>query len=126
MPRDEGSVLLRATLEPKAEKELAGDGLSTRANPSNGGQTSDENPQPVRGHADEFTVSIPLEKALENPPKPVPAADGRFLFQKETVIGPDDRVRVQVTNVWPFSAQGHLIIRFPNGGVFIGSGTLVD
>jgi V8-like Glu-specific endopeptidase len=126
MPKEEGSVLLRATLEPKANKETVGDGLSTRANPANGGQTSEDNPQPVSGHADGFIVNIPLGQALENPSKPVPADDGRFLFQRETVIGPDDRVRVQATNVWPFSAHGHMIMRFPNGQVFIGTGTLVD
>jgi V8-like Glu-specific endopeptidase len=122
----EGSVLRRATLEPKAQKETVGDGLSTRANPANGGQTSGDNPQPVRGHADEFTVNIPLGKALKNPSKPVPADDGRFLFLRESVLGVDDRVRIQTTNAWPFSAHGHMIMRFPNGNVFIGTGTLVD
>jgi glutamyl endopeptidase len=126
MPKEEGSVLLRATLEPKAQKEVAGDGLSTMGNPANGGQTSPENPVPVRGYADAFEVNIPLEDSLANPSRPVPADDGRFLFQRETVIGPDNRVRVQATNAWPFSAHGHMIMRFPNGQVFIGSGTLVD
>lgn len=126
MPKEEGSVLLRATLKPKAQKEMAGAGLGTRANPSNNGQTSDANPSPVGGYADAFRVNIPLDAAIENPPHPVPTDDGRFLFQREIVIGPDDRVRVQATGAWPYSAHGHIIMRFPNGQVYIGSGTLVD
>lgn len=134
MPKQEGSVLLRATHKPKVEKEVAAKaiaakamstgGLSTSAT-RGGGEPSEENPRPVRGHAEGFSVSIPLEKALTNPPKPVRAPDGRFLFQKETVIGQDDRVRIQATNAWPFSVHGHMIMRFPNGQVFIGTGTLV-
>lgn len=126
MPKEEGSVLLRATLKPKEQKELAGDLSGTRANPSNNGRTSEANPAVVGGYADGFRVNIPLDAAIENPPRPVPTADGRFLFQRESVQGPDDRIRVEATEAWPYSAHGHMIMRFPNGQVYIGSGTLVD
>lgn len=125
MSTQEGSVLRRATLKPKPQNEAAAVGLSTRANPANGGRTSEANPRPAGGHAEDFSVRIPLEKALKDPPKPVRTSDGRFLFQKETVIGQDDRVRVHETTAWPFTVHGHMIMRFPNGQVFIGSGTLV-
>lgn len=85
---------------------------------------SDINPTPVTGFANEFisdTVYKPNSECCAT------ESDGHlFLYQPEVIIEPDDRVRVNNTNTWPYSVQGHMIMKFPNGKVYIGSGTMVS
>jgi V8-like Glu-specific endopeptidase len=38
----------------------------------------------------------------------------------------DNRIRVEDTAAWPFSAVGHLVVTFPSGRQYIGSGTMVN
>lgn len=47
-------------------------------------------------------------------------------FRTEVIIGPDDRRRIKNTTAWPWRVHGHMRMRFPNGRVYIGSGTMVN
>lgn len=44
----------------------------------------------------------------------------------ESVIGPDQRVRIRHTTQWPWTVQGKVTMIFPSGGRYIGSGTLIN
>ncbi|MEZ4733756.1 MAG: trypsin-like peptidase domain-containing protein [Caldilineaceae bacterium] len=85
---------------------------------------AENNPVPVAGYADSpegtvLSTQLPEPALAETP-------SGRFLFHPEIVFPPDDRVRVEKTSAWPYSVHGHMIMRFPNGQVYIGSGTMVN
>ena len=54
-------------------------------------------------------------------------SDGRYaITQSEVIIGTDDRKRITNTNSWPWRVHGHMIMTFPNGKRYIGSGTLIN
>jgi len=83
-----------------------------------------ENPEPVKGYIERFrsdTLCVPSKEC-----QPINSGKQLFLYQPEVIIGPDDRVRVTNTLAWPYTVQGHMIMRFPNGKVYIGSGTMVS
>lgn len=82
------------------------------------------NPESVSGYTNKFiSDSLCIPKSECNPSK----VDGHlYLHQPEVIIGPDDRVRVNNTSAWPYTVQGHMIMKFPNGKVYIGSGTMVS
>jgi V8-like Glu-specific endopeptidase len=80
------------------------------------------NPEPVSGYVDRFVSDSLSARGAESAS---PSAVGR-LFVSEVIIGPDDRVRVPGTSAWPYRVHGHMIMRFPNGNVYIGSGTMVS
>jgi V8-like Glu-specific endopeptidase len=80
----------------------------------------DESVAVVSGPAEETeTEEIPARLGKLNQ-----GTDGRFGY--EVIIGPDDRVRVNNTTAWPWSVQGHMLMKFPNGRWYIGSGTMVN
>lgn len=83
-----------------------------------------ENPEPVTG----FLKDLRSEKECLPNKKCKPSKSERdlFLYQPEVIIGPDDRIRVTNTRAWPYSVQGHMIMQFPNGKVYIGSGTMIS
>lgn len=78
-----------------------------------------ENPEAVEGYAD--ITDEDLEPKIELRAE----EDGRFGIM-EVVIPPDQRQRVTNTTAWPYRVHGHLIMRFPNGKTYIGSGTMVN
>ncbi|MDD1018094.1 trypsin-like peptidase domain-containing protein [Pseudomonas sp. TNT2022 ID1048] len=83
-----------------------------------------ENPEPVSEFVKDFrsdTEFLPNKKC-----KPSKSERDLFLYQPEVIIWPDDRIRVTNTRAWPYSVQGHMIMRFPNGKVYIGSGTMIS
>lgn len=50
--------------------------------------------------------------------------DGHFDIEK--VFPPDDRIQITSTSSWPWCVQGHMVMTFPNGKRYIGSGTMVQ
>jgi glutamyl endopeptidase len=50
----------------------------------------------------------------------------RRLPGTKRIVTADNRIRIMDTAAWPFSALGHLIVTFPSGRQFIGSGTVVN
>jgi V8-like Glu-specific endopeptidase len=42
------------------------------------------------------------------------------------LLSDDNRTRITNTTAWPYSVQGHLIITYPDGSQYIGSGTMVN
>lgn len=83
-----------------------------------------DNPTPVTGYIESFRLEMDGVPSKEC--HPIKSEKQLFLYQPEVIIGPDDRVRVTNTRAWPYSVQGHMIMRFPNGKVYIGSGTMVS
>lgn len=114
---------------PKARNKIvisAFDGGSSTESFSPKGieKNATENPTPVTGFADVLrseTECVPNENC-----KSTDSGKTLFLYQPEVIHGPDDRVRVTNTRSWPYTVQGHMIMRFPNGKVYIGSGTMVS
>lgn len=106
------------------------DGRSATASfrPTRAAGPAGNNPKPVEGYAKSEDVARKTAStdvgglALE--------PDGRYCMggapAPEVIIGRDDRVRVNNPRAWPFSVHGHMVMRFPNGKTFIGSGTLVN
>ena len=80
------------------------------------------NPEPVTGYIEDFRSEAGL---IPNKKYELDKSVG-FSYQQEVVIGPDDRARVTNTRAWPYTVQGHMIMKFPNGKVYIGSGTMVS
>lgn len=83
-------------------------------------KSAPDNPKPVSGYIENFRAETEL---VSN--RSYLVADSGILYQQEVVIGPDDRVRVTNTLAWPYTVQGHMIMLFPNGKRYIGSGTMV-
>ncbi len=56
------------------------------------------------------------------------AVEGRVKLLSRTLAGnpADNRVRVTNTTAWPNSVHGHVIITYPDGKQYIGSGTMVN
>lgn len=83
-----------------------------------------DNPRPVTGYVQLFASDVArVRNAVCSPPV---GSNRLFIDEPEAVLGPDDRVRVANTSVWPFAVQGHLVMKFPNGKAYIGSGTMVS
>ncbi len=55
-----------------------------------------------------------------------PAVGGPLFRMPEVVIGTDQRRRVNTTTTFPWRTQCKLFLTFPDGGQFIGSGTLIQ
>jgi len=102
------------------------DGVSTTNSfvPTSIESALSQNPKPVSGYADSFRSDKDLSPKLLS----LASLDdaGRFRHQPEVIIGPDDRERVSNPQVWPYCVHGHMIMRFPNGKVYIGTGTMVN
>jgi glutamyl endopeptidase len=102
--------------------------LATDTFRPDGAEVSGDNPTPVEGFAT-FAESEAISE-FDQVGTPVLTEDGRYRLEMpdvaEAVIGTDERVRVTVTNAWPWRVQGHMEMQFPNGKWFIGSGTLVN
>jgi glutamyl endopeptidase len=93
-----------------------------------GVEISKENPTPAEGYA---SVEESAEMGVvEHRGTPVLTEDGRYRLElpavEETVLLPDQRIRVTVPKAWPWCVQGHMEMQFPNGKWFIGSGTMVN
>lgn len=84
-----------------------------------------ENPVPVSGYAERFSEPSPIINP-KTPYKLVQGSDGRFKLEPSVIIGPDNRIRITNTTSWPYPVHGHLIMRFPNGATYIGTGTMVN
>jgi glutamyl endopeptidase len=84
-----------------------------------------QNPTPVDGLAG-MSRQPEITPADEGSGKLVRRDDGRYYFEPTVIIGRDDRVRVGNPTARPWRVHGHLIIRFPNGRTYIGSGTMVN
>ncbi len=100
-------------------------GASTESfSPEGVEKKSANNPEPVTGYIERFRSETECAPSKECHP----ASSGQklYLYQTEVIIGPDDRVRVTNTRAWPYTVQGHMVMRFPNGKVYIGSGTMVS
>ena len=82
------------------------------------------NPAPVSGFVDRFRSE--RDFSVSRACHPGRTDSPLFLHQPEVIIGPDDRVRVTQPRSWPYSVHGHMIMQFPNGKVYIGSGTMVS
>jgi V8-like Glu-specific endopeptidase len=56
------------------------------------------------------------------------AARGKVTLRSKAraPAGVDNRVRITNTTTWPYSVHGHVIITFPDGKQYIGSGTVVN
>ena len=46
-------------------------------------------------------------------------------FPEAKLTDGDNRVRITNTTVWPWTVQGHMIMTFPDGSQYIGSGTML-
>ena len=79
------------------------------------------NPESVDGYSDAIE-----EEELDDYQDLEYLEDHDWYGSPEVVIGPDQRIRVNTTNAWPYAVHGHLIMRFPNGRTYIGSGTMVN
>lgn len=88
--------------------------------------------QPKGIEADAEALSLPTgflnsdtQEAMQLQSEAVESVgDGRY--QSEIVFLPDDRIRITATTQWPWTVQGHIRMRFPNGKSYIGSGTMVN
>lgn len=114
---------------PKARNKIiisASDGRASTESFSPKGleKNTMENPVPVTGFADSFRSEIELVPNQKC--QSTNSGHVLFLYQPEVIIGTDDRVMVTNTQSWPYTVQGHMIMRFPNGKVYIGSGTMVS
>lgn len=105
------------------------DGLSSTGNfrPARTAPAAPGNPKPVEG----FAKADELEREFGRPGAGVVVEpDGRYSLADavapEVIIGRDDRVRVTQPRSWPYPVHGHMIMRFPNGKTYIGSGTMVN
>ncbi len=52
--------------------------------------------------------------------------EGKVTLLPEKEVEVDNRVRVTNTTNWPWRVQGHLIMTYPDGQQYIGSGTMVN
>lgn len=91
--------------------------------PAEAAPESSENPATASGYEESHELGA-LTDGL--PDLGVLMSPSGLFAQPEVIIGPDNRVRVQTTHAWPFAVQGHMVMRFPNGKVYIGSGTMVN
>lgn len=105
--------------------QASGQNLSTAAYQPPKTEADSRNPQPVSGVAP-AAATREIDPSLEKDIPLTRAPDGRYVFDPTVIIGPDDRVRVGNPAAWPWSVQGHMIMRFPNGKTYIGSGTMVN
>jgi V8-like Glu-specific endopeptidase len=121
---------IELTIEPETEVRESSCVLVTRFNdevstdsspPYEGEETSDpSNPIPVSGYAESLESLEPIDIDKS----PVEEKDGRYVI--EVIIGSDNRVRVVNPSPWHWRVHGHLEMSFPNGKVYIGSGTMVN
>jgi V8-like Glu-specific endopeptidase len=114
---------------PRATNEisiLSIDGASSTNSYAPGGRESisSENLEPISGYTEIFRSDA--EWALNESCMPTDSGRSLFLYQPEVLIYPDSRVRVTNTGEWPYTVQGHMIMKFPNGKVYIGSGTMIS
>ncbi|MCV9385990.1 trypsin-like serine peptidase [Reichenbachiella ulvae] len=86
-------------------------------------ELASENPIPVSGYKEQN----------ENYSEELDEINKSFNFSKypndqiaEVIIGTDDRKRINQTTSWPYLTHGHMVIKFPNNKVYIGSGTIVN
>jgi glutamyl endopeptidase len=83
------------------------------------------NPVPVSGKIAEFQSPSPLIESI-SPYQLERTTDGRYRFVPEVIIGPDNRIQITNTTAWPYPVHGHIIMTFPNGSTYIGSGTMIN
>lgn len=84
---------------------------------------SAENPAAATGYEE---AGAPDEGDKEPPEAPLLMSPTGLFARPEVIIGADDRARVHATSAWPFAVHGHMIMRFPNGKTYIGSGAMVN
>ncbi|MBN1216764.1 MAG: trypsin-like serine protease [Candidatus Lokiarchaeota archaeon] len=68
-------------------------------------------------------VSTPLEKIVGNKDESFPNLESTPL---QSIIGSDNRKKVSSTNIYPYTAVCKLIMTFPNGDTYSGSGAIID
>ncbi|MEO1031351.1 MAG: trypsin-like peptidase domain-containing protein [Bacteroidota bacterium] len=81
------------------------------------------NPKPVEGYAEENELNLDELDII----------NAEYNFNDfpndqiaEIIIGQDDRKRISNTTSWPYRTHGHMVMKFPNNKVYIGSGTIIN
>ncbi len=92
--------------------------------PEQATQPSAENPEPVSGDAEELASYPRLVEKMNDPV--INPTERMAPPELEVVIGEDDRKKVPNPEAHPYRVHGHMLMTFPNGKRYIGSGTLVN
>lgn len=82
-----------------------------------------KNPIPVEGYATEDELNL---TELNNINEQYNYSNFPEDQIAEVIIGEDNRTRITNTASWPYLTHGHMVMRFPNNKVYIGSGTIVN
>ena len=70
------------------------------------------------------TLPTSADDDRSRPAVPINATEHRGPFQ--IVFPPDQRARVTPTTSFPWNSLGQLIMMFPNGGIYSGTGVVID
>lgn len=103
--------------------ESDADSVSITPEPIDNVELDSENPEPVLGYAEQGELNLEELNEINKSYDFSNFPDDQIA---EVIIGRDDRKRISNTTSWPYLTHGHMVMKFPNNKVYIGSGTIVN